>query len=318
MNTTSVTNRTTTVKAAMLLVGIFLLATPPDSRAWGPIAHYLITRHNHGEAIARYANLPDAWESRTEPDYGLTVDITPYFCWSHGVRNTGVIDLPNSMIEVPRKPVYHPAFPAYEPGAVMVALLNGKVNLAQRWTDYNPPDDGPTIASHLANASLGFALHNEEDSPVHWDYFLGATGNEASNSESQDKWSIHHGLKEAWADYVLLATQVFHKRELERTDFDLKGHIVLPSGYSPSMLAIDWRDEHNCYDNYLVESLAWLLRLAQAAYNKNRTSRSTIDTSKYGLPVQSLAKIENLLKTQDAKLRQYFSLSHWATWEITI
>ena len=93
---------------------------------------------------------------------------------------------------------------------------------------------------------------------------------------------------------------------------------MLPSGYSPSMLAIDWWDEHNCYDNYLVESLAWLLRLAQAAYNKNRTSRSTIDTSKYGLPVQSLAKIENLLKTQDAKLRQYFSLSHWATWKITI
>ena len=114
-----------TMKAVFLL---FLVLCGSHSYAWGPIAHYLITQkriqgHNamptsasYGGQIStdtlQYVNLPDAWPSNTEPDYGLTVGITPYFCWSHGVRSTGVVDLAWNSVEIPKKPLYHSRWPS--------------------------------------------------------------------------------------------------------------------------------------------------------------------------------------------------------------
>ncbi len=314
--------------AKAFLVLALLLAFPRASRAWGPIAHYLITEArleahnalpgNSGNqlplSIAQYANLPDAWPSNSSPDYGLSISITPFFCWSHGVRDTGVVNLSLNSVEVPRVPLYHSGFPDCEPGHVMESLLGGKVNLYRRWGDYVPPPGTPGIPTHLAMAARGFRMHNEEDSDVHWSYFLGATGGEASNADILDKWTIHHGLKEHWAEYVLLATQVFGKRELVRGDFDSSGHIVLPTGFSSDMLAIAGLDGNN-YSNQLLNSLAWLLRLSQLAYRKNRTSRSCLDSGQYGIDVQTMPEIKALLREQDIGLRGHFSKAHWATWE---
>ena len=312
-----------TMKAVFLL---FLVLCGGHSYAWGPLAHYLITQkrilgHNampvsvsYGGQIStdtlQYVNLPDAWPSNTEPDYGLTVGITPYFCWSHGVRSTGVVDLAWNPVEIPKKPLYHPDFPACEPGRVMAALLDGKADLASRW-----PEHEAAIRAHLEMAAHGFRFHNEEDTLVHWAYFLGADGSEQSNGDAQAKWTIHHGLKEHWAEYVLLATQTVGKYELERDDFDESGHIVFPSGIEAPRLAIEGLNSNN-YDNDKINTLAWLLRLAQLAYNKNRTSRSVDHPEQYGLTVQSVEDIKKLLKKQDAELRNFFSQKHWAKWEI--
>lgn len=310
----------------------FLLLSSAPGHAWGPIAHYLISKETAGEVVAQYANLPDAWESNSYPDYGLTIEVTDYFCWSHAVRSDGVLDLvwdsiPGTdlnPVEIPKKPILHPDETAIEPGHVMRIFLNGKVDLDRRWPPIqNPPQgtDSRPIMAHLQNAASGIASHNDKDHLVHWTYFLGATGNEQTADEAQDAWIIHHGLKEHWAEYIFLATQLLGKHELVRSDFDASGHIQFPSTnpdgsqFMVPRLAIEELHVNN-YSNDKINSLAWLLRLAQAAYNKNRTSRSTTDATKYGLDVQSAEDIRKLLKKQDLLLRNYFTQSHWARWEM--
>ena len=68
--------------------------SPHKVCAWGPIAHYIITKEAlgaEGAAVAPYANLPDAWPSQTGPLAWLDTGV--YFRWSNGVIDHGHYNL---------------------------------------------------------------------------------------------------------------------------------------------------------------------------------------------------------------------------------
>ena len=307
-----------------MFLAVWAAMLPSRVLGWGPLAHWLLAKAD--PEAAPYANIPDAWASNSLPDLGLTIEIAPYFCWSHGVLGTGVMDLTWSPVdgaemdlnplEIPKVPVRHPCAAAMDPGRVMQQLLDGRVGLGRRW-----PASAGKVAECLRSAARGIISHNEMDVRVHWGYFLGATGMERDAEEAQRKWTVHHGLKEAWAEFVLLATQVLKKHELTREDFDASGHVIIPektangSQVEVPQLAIGGLDA-NGYDNDLIRALAWARRLSQASYNKNRTSRSAVTPGECGLAVQSQARIRLLLAAQDRELRGHFSQPHWARGEI--
>lgn len=294
-----------------MFLAVWAAVLPSRVLGWGPLAHWLIARRQYGELVAQYANLPDAWDPQKGPDLGLSMSLSPYFYWTHAVLDTGLCDLPGSPVEVPCVPAYHSQRESVEPGAVLTALLLGKVDGSRHW-----PGQEAEVLSHLKAAAKGMSSHNGADRLVHWEVFLGASESETNRAEAEAKWTIHHGLYEAWAEYVLLATQVFHKVDLELgKDFDETGCLRFPTTLEPPVLAIDKLDR-NGYDNLRMRSLCQVLRLLQQVRRKMRVSLSTKHLENYGLKVESLEAIAKHLRKQDQQLRGYWRQAHWGRWEV--
>ncbi len=285
-------NRASIPLLSMIFLGLFFLSTHKVF-AWGPIAHYVITKEalgNEGVTMAPYANLPDAWPSQT----GLLgwLDTGIYFRWSHGVIDHGHYNLYIGTAWVPKKPTY-PDDGRY-PGQVMKELLDNKLdNSGGKWGD----------SAILRLVQKGFRAHNAADRIVHWDFFLGAH-DALTNSEKIEAWTVHHGLKETWAEYMILEQQY----PSNTISFQDNGSIAPPN--SCQSLGIP-----NLNGN--VTYMAKLLRTAQGVYRKNRTRHrvSVGDEDYYSFTPQATSEIATLIQNFNTDLQRHFNKSHWAIWE---
>ena len=113
------------------LLGVMLCVS--NARAWGPIAHYIITKEalgTSGSEVAPYSNLPDAWSSQE----GILawLDTGVYFRWSHGVIDHGHYNVYLGFAWIPKKPTF-PDDGRY-PGQVMKELIEHKLdNTTGKW-----------------------------------------------------------------------------------------------------------------------------------------------------------------------------------------
>ena len=199
----------------------------------------------------------------------------------------------------------------------------------------------------LVLAYKGFTAHNKADKVVHWQYFMAPISTpipdelkfllrESPESEivlqtdedRREAWTIHHGLKESWAEYVIFAAIVLNKPDITYEDFDTNGKLkmerrkangeneTLPTEDLPVLTIPHLSD--NGYNNQKINALARLLQLAQAIYCKNRMVRSTEHTDRTGVVIQSEATIKELLRVQNERLANYFNLASWTMWEATL
>jgi len=279
--------------ALSICVSVFIFLSLP-SQAWGPLAHYIITKEAlgaSGEVVAPYSNLPDAWPSQT----GLLawLDTGIYFRWSHGVIDHGHYNAYLGTVWLPKIPTFPEPDDGRYPGVVMKELLEYKIdNSRGKWGN----------VEKLRLVQKGFRAHNAADKEVHWGFFLGAT-DAMTTSERQEAWTVHHGLKETWAEYLILERQY----PSNTISFHSDGSIIPPG----SCLSLGLPDL-----NANVSYMAKLLRTAQGAYRKNRTRHRVSEGDEdYGFTPQSASEISTLLQDFNAELLVHFSKSNWATWE---
>ncbi len=277
-----------------LFAGIwaFLLLSSAPCHARGPIAHYIITKEalgTNGAEVAPYSNLPDVWPSQTGPLAWLDTGI--YFRWSHGVIDNGHYNVYLGLAWLPKKPTF-PDDGRY-PGEVMKDLIAHKFDNANgKWGNLDV----------LRKVQRGFRAHNAADRVVHWEFFLGAT-DAMTNSEKQDAWTVHHGLKETWAEYIILAQQYLG----QVITFQDTGSIAPPQ--TCQSLGIPNLNTNAIY-------MAKLLRTAQGAYRKNRTIHCVADGSEdYDFVPQAASEIATIIQDFNAELLGHFNKSHWALWE---
>jgi hypothetical protein len=199
------------MRKRILLVVLLALWVLPSAAvlAWGPNSHYLIAkfaceggswendsagRSDVPPGVEDYASLPDFRDSREETWYKQQY-VSPYFAWGHGVIDNGQ-----------GGPLYlAPVVPTYAPesrsaGWVMQKLLHDKLELQGKIS--------AEVLRNLQNTVNGFRVHNAADRQVHFEYFLGI---EQNTGQKPERWTVHHGLKERWADYVNLDVYAFGK-----------------------------------------------------------------------------------------------------------
>lgn len=182
------------------------------------------------------------------------------------------------------------------------------------------------MKSDAQNLYKGIKSHNDADSFVHWDYFRGPVDGQ-TNQDKREAWTIHHALKESWAEYVLVAQILMNKVSLTYDDFDSNGRFRWEKRISTENgqfsvvsipepnLAIPGLDSSN-YDNPRMRSMVRLLRLCQEVYNKNRVKRSNASGA-YGIDVQSIELITTIIKNENERLKGYLNASSWTMWETT-
>ena len=256
---------------------------------WCEVAHYLIALKSGAGDAAAFANLPDAWESQEEIITYFTTGL--HFRWSHGVVDQGTLNALGPVATVPKIPAY-PDDGRY-PGKVMLALLDNRLDLSSGyWGDHGT----------LELVCKGFRLHNLADRKVHWEFFRGAEAN-MDMSERRSAWTVHHGLKETWAEYLLLK----HHSPGGQLVFDAAGCVVPPEDCNSL--------EISDLEGKLV-FVARFLRLAQQVFRKGRT-RHCLKTGEegYQFEVQSVAMIKATLRSFNDRLKGHFGKSHWARWE---
>ncbi len=192
----------TRVRTGFLFLFFCLLMR--DAFGWCPIAHYLIAREaakqkgirDKDYPLEHYANLPD-YEPSKELSVvkGIGPQVTDYFCWSHGVIDKG-LHRTSLIIVLPKVPEY--ADDGRYPGPVMKSLLTEKLDL--RGISFKGDRHWD-----LMNTVNGFRVHNAADRVVHFDFFRGAEEDYLMDDNlKKEAWIIHHGLKEVYADYLLL------------------------------------------------------------------------------------------------------------------
>ena len=298
-----------------------------NARAWGPIAHYLIAVHNYNGTVAQYANIPDAWPSSGWAG-GLDISVTPYFCWSHGVIDNGTIPMPwnESIANIPATPAEYPSGQQIEPGGILELLTENKLDFNKSDSAYSP-EKYWGLKADAQNLYKGIKSHNNADSFVHWEYFMGPIDGQ-TNQEKRESWTIHHALKESWAEYELAAQILMNKISLTYDDFDSNGGLKwerrIPTGNGqfttvpipvPNLSIADL--DSNNYNNPKMRSMVRLLRLSQAVYNKNRVKRSNVSGA-YGIDVQSIELITTIIKNKNEYLKGYPNASSWTMWEVTM
>ena len=188
---------------------------------WCPIAHYLIAREaakqkgirDKDHPLEHYANLPDYEPSKElSVVQGVGQKVTDYFCWSHGVIDKG-LHRTSLIIVLPKVPEY--ADDGRYPGPVMKSLITEKLDLRgiafkgdRHWD--------------LMNTVNGFRVHNAADRVVHFEFFKGAEEDYLMDDDlKKEAWIIHHGLKEVYADYLLL----------EEYGYDIEDALSNPNSY---------------------------------------------------------------------------------------
>ena len=278
-----------------LLLSTFLglvFFSPHKVHSWGPIAHYIITKEalgSEGVTVAPYANLPDAWPSQT----GLLawLDTGVYFRWSHGVIDHGHYNAYIGTVWLPKKPTF-PDDGRY-PGQIMKKLIEHKINNSiGKWGNIEK----------LRLVQKGFRAHNAADRIVHWEFFLGAI-DVMTTSEKIEAWTVHHGLKETWAEYLILADQYPSKTIIFHSD----GFIVPPQ--TCLSLGIP-----NLSGN--INAMAKLLRLAQRVHRKNRIRHfESGNDEDYQFTPQTESEIAALIQAADTNLSTHFNKTNWAKWE---
>lgn len=278
---------------AFAIIALNLLLCHAAS-AWGPIAHYIITKEALGTnnaGVAPYSNLPDAWSSQE----GLLawLDTGIYFRWSHGVIDHGHYNAYIGTVWLPKIPTFPQPDDGRYPGMVMKELIEHKIdNSSGKWGDLE----------NLRLVQKGFRAHNAADREVHWGFFLGAA-DDMTTSERKEAWTVHHGLKETWAEYLILEQQY----PTNTIAFNSDGSIAQPS----SCQSLGMPDL-----NASVASMAKLLRTAQGVYRKNRTRHRVSDGDEdYSFTPQSTSKIATLIQNFNTDLLGHFNKSHWAAWE---
>lgn len=294
----------------------FLLCSRASLLAWCPIAHYVMARTSLGNTSARFANLPDAWESQNY-SFPLSITISPYFCWSHGVISQGTYSEKTMSPRIPLRPEY--GDDGREPGEAMLHFVENLLDFSDRaWGSQDV----------LREACLGFIAHNAADRHVHWSVFQ--AGVQGSTRERIEAWTIHHGLKETWADFLILESLYPPNQEGRRCiSFNDDGSISPPPSLVPTVnpqasgsngkelsSPLAFAGPGNGRPE-ILEPLAKLLRLSQMTYNKNRCRTSVVNDDEIGLGVQSESQIVNLLRAQNNLLNNLFTARHWGIWELS-
>ncbi|MBD3183491.1 hypothetical protein GF312_14445 [Candidatus Poribacteria bacterium] len=216
------------LRVAVLLVVICMMLT--EAFGWCPIAHYLIAREaatqkgirDKDHPLEHYANLPDYEPSKElSVVQGVGQKVTDYFCWSHGVIDKG-LHRTSLIIVLPKVPEY--ADDGRYPGPVMKSLITEKLDLRgiafkgdRHWD--------------LMNTVNGFRVHNAADRVVHFEFFKGAEEDYLMDDYlKKEAWIIHHGLKEVYADYLLLRDYGY-KKDNTGTDPLLRPENYLDAGH---------------------------------------------------------------------------------------
>ena len=278
-----------------LLMMFVLLLCSSRVLGWGPLAHWLIAKDTLGKEAAPFANLPDAWESQEEIITYFTTGL--HFRWSHGVIDCGRLYQLAGTVAVPRTPEY--ADDGRRPEEAMAALLKDRLDLSGgRWGDRKT----------LELVRDGFLAHNLADRRVHWGVFLGgrekASDNVTLTSWDQlEEWAVHHGLKEVWAEFLLLEKLYPDERIVFQADGSVAPPKECPSLGIPSL-------DSRCAD------MARLLRLSQQVFRKGRAQHCRRDGEvTFEFEVQSRVEIETLLRQFNAELLGHFSKRCWGIWE---
>ena len=252
---------------------------------------------NESHALARYASLPDYIDSKEGsqwnyiPCSGPGKQISEYFCWSHGAQEQGVVNSTLS-IDCPLEALY-PDDGRY-PGPIMKELL---IN--------NMPTF--TITDNIKNTINGFRAHNAADRVVHFEYFRGATAGMTDQQES-DAWIVHHGLKEVWADFVIIKEKVFIDKTMYFTaDGQINYNI---DKWDETIIPID-NNIPNLGFGGDIES-ARLMNLAQRVFIKNHRS---IGKRGRDFIAQSVSDIQSLINIKAEEHINHFNETHWADWE---
>lgn len=291
--------RTILRKITVAVTVLSLLASTTDAFGWGAIAHFLVAKQagegkgtdyrNSTDKVEDYASLPDYVSSREIAWLIPIVLVTSKeFRWSHAVIDQGTVANVPILTYVPKKPAYADPDDGRWPGKIMAGICKkldttGMTD-AKKW--------------ELLNTINGFRAHNAADTLVHFEYFDGAT-EARSPQERGDAWTIHHGLKEVWADFVLLRNQ-----------------------YTGGV--ITWIDDKNIDPptgmSITLKGNAMLMQLAQKAQRKNRNhDRIGGLFGNVEFQVQTVDKIaEQITKKNDDDLVGFFNKTRWGTWKVGV
>ena len=283
------------IRGALCCLLIWCLAIDPVAFAWDPVAHYFIAKEaaaQKGSApsgVEDYANLPDYEASAAQSGFlWLTRATTPYFCWSHGVQSNGTTST-DTIVGCPIVPTY-PDDGRY-PGLVMKDLVVSKLKSL-----HGRPSNDPLLID-MQNTVNGFRVHNAADRQVHWSFFMGATTSMQDPYLRGQAWTVHHGCKEAWADYEVLIQKAFGGNSTAA--FTASGSIATTSSIPNG---IGFRGN------------AQLMYFAQEAYRKNGYAIDAANTTR--LTPQTVGEIQTALTTGEAAtIRNWLQQTNWAVWE---
>jgi len=272
-----------------------LLTATTDAFGWGAIAHYLVAKQAGEEKGADYRNSTDKVEDYASlPDYVSSREVawlipivlvtSKEFRWSHAVIDQGTVANVPILVYVPKKPAYADPDDGRWPGSVMAGICK----------KLDTTGMSPEKKWELLNTINGFRAHNAADTLVHFEYFDGAT-EARSPQERGDAWVIHHGLKEVWADFVLL-----RNASGGTITWNPNGSITPPTGMSITL-----------------KGNAMLMQLAQKAQRKNRNhDRIGGLFGDVEFQVQTVAKItEQITKKNNDDFVGFFSKTRWGTWK---
>ena len=247
-------------KALLAVAVCVVLASllPRTAHAWGFLAHHEITVAANYRNVAPYASLPDyveSWQVQG-PLHGSIIacfDVTPRYCWSHGVQAAGD-NLLGFVISIPVDPV-RPEDGRW-PGKTMWCLAKDKLSGRA---------ESETRVMQLV--AKGFRAHNAADSIVHWDYFAASEGLALPGAY---QWAIGHSVKEVWADYVVYSG-TWPPKEYGRIPFTPEGTLEPHSAFSVGGQV--WPDMQG---GALTQVIANTMHLAQKVYRKNRRATSAL------------------------------------------
>jgi hypothetical protein len=242
-------------------VGILMAS---DAGAWMAICHYLIAKEARDARldvtlpVEDYASLPDyhsniAWNPDVMPPW-LGVENAPEFCWSHGLITEHVGVFSWSGMEWGMVKLHYGA-DGRMPEDAMESLLVHKLRKG-RFANQSAKDAAKCTIN-------GFIAHNRADAVVHFGFF---------GQETHLNWVVHHGLKETYAEYHVLAWKRYggncaalfnpsHTIDLAAATPSLPAGGIPAAGTLPAETA----------------AAAQLMHMGQLAYRKNRYKWSVSD-----------------------------------------
>lgn len=235
-----------------LTFAIIVLSISMPIMAWGPVAHFMITKKAGFADVAQYAQMPDY-----ASDWILAGQ---NFCWAHGVQNTSTGLIP----EVPSYPDQ-----GQYPGPDMLRYIS--MNSSEAYISQNSQD--------MRSIALGFIAHNAADRPVHWKWFLGWQGQWGTESNAYNRWRSEHKDKERFSEYCVLINEVGAGNP------DQFFNMIVPrlGDYDPTKPnnGFDVPEDANPggevsvnlpFLQELTEPMAYIMQISQKIHRKNRYS----------------------------------------------
>lgn len=276
-------------------VGVLLASR---AGAWMPICHYLIaqearaTRVDVTLPVENYASLPDyhiniAWNPDVMPPW-LGIENAPAFCWSHGVITEHVGVLSWSGIDWGMCKLDYGA-DMRMPEVAMESFLVHKL-CKGRFADQTEKNAAKCTVN-------GFIAHNRADAEVHFNFF---------GQETHMNWVVHHGLKETYAEYYVLAWKRYGSNPAalfnSSQGIDVAGaSSPLPAGGIPAAGTLPAE----------TAAAARLMHMGQLAYQKNRYKWSVSDPDPF--VVQDADDIAETIAEAAEDLRLW-SKPRWGKW----